>query len=243
MKVAVISDTHCRHSEIQVPDADLLIHCGDFTGVGSFSQACAFNHWLGTLPHKHKVVIAGNHELMGESDPSLFRSLITNATYLQDEEVTIDGIRIWGAPWTPIYGNWAFMLNRVEIAKKWALIPDGIDILVTHGPPRGFLDQVTGFTPLLGGDPVEHAGCKDLLNRQLDMMKEIRLPSGRTRSSLPRYHVFGHIHEAVGRRKTGSYYRSPRGDGYEITFINAAQVNGKLEPNGNVQVFDIEALA
>jgi len=61
-----------------------------------------FNRWLGELPHKHKIVIAGNHEMSLDSlkrRPEEIKALFTNALYLQDEEVNIEGLRIYGSPW------------------------------------------------------------------------------------------------------------------------------------------------
>ena len=70
--------------------------------------------------------------------------------------------------------NWYFMADRgEEIAKKWATIPDGTDVLITHGPPATILENVQGI-PL---------GCDDLLERVLQVNSK--------------YHVFGHIHERV----------------------------------------------
>ena len=46
-----------------IPEGDILIHAGDFTRCGNLQEVREFNTWLGTLPHKHKIVIAGNHEL------------------------------------------------------------------------------------------------------------------------------------------------------------------------------------
>lgn len=219
MRIVMVSDTHNHHHSIDVPAGDLLLHCGDFTLGGTMPEILGFNKWLGTLPHRHKIVVCGNHDKLFESDPSLARSLLTNATYLQDEEVTIEGLRIYGSPWTPTYGAWSFMLERgAPMAERWERIPKGLDILITHGPPYGELDEVTGFVPLLGGSDTHHAGCEMLWKR----IYQVR----------PRAHVFGHIHEAAGRAHDPEL---------GITFINAAQLNRQYRPNGNVQVIDLEA--
>ena len=96
--------------------------------------------------------------------------------YLSDSGRTIDGVRVWGSPWQPWFYDWAFNLPRgAALAAKWALIPDGTDVLVTHGPPLGVLDTT------LRGEPV---GCAAL--------------RGRVAQLRPRLHLFGHIHEAYG---------------------------------------------
>ena len=63
MKIVCISDTHCQHRQIVIPNGDLLIHAGDFLSTGWEADALIdFDDWLGELPHPHKVVIAGNHD-------------------------------------------------------------------------------------------------------------------------------------------------------------------------------------
>ncbi|MBK8100718.1 MAG: metallophosphatase domain-containing protein [Planctomycetes bacterium] len=177
MRIVCLSDTHGLHDRIEVPDGDLLIHAGDATGMGTVAQIAAFDQWLLRLPHRHKVVIAGNHDWLFQRDPGLARSLLRSATYLQDTAVEIEGFRIHGSPWQPWFWDWAFNLERgPQLAAKWALIPDGIDVLVTHGPPAGILDRTARG---------EAVGCADLRTALLRVR--------------PRLHVFGHIHEAYGR--------------------------------------------
>jgi Icc-related predicted phosphoesterase len=176
MRIVCLSDTHDMHSQIEVPDGDLLLHAGDATMRGTLEQIEAFDWWLAARPHRHKVVIAGNHDWGFQRTPAKARSLIRHARYLEDDEVTIGGLRIWGSPWQPWFHDWAFNLQRgTEIAAKWALIPNGIDVLITHGPPFGILDRT---------DNHEDVGCVDLLAA----VQRIR----------PKLHLFGHIHEAHG---------------------------------------------
>ncbi len=176
MRLIILSDTHNLHHRIQVPDGDLLIHAGDATGGGSRRELEAFNGWLGTLPHRHKVVIAGNHDFLFEEEPEAARALLTNARYLQDEGCEIEGLRLWGSPWQPRFFDWAFNLSRgAPLAEKWALVPEGIDVLITHGPPFGVLDRTSRG---------QSAGCEALI----EALARIR----------PRLHVFGHIHEGYG---------------------------------------------
>jgi hypothetical protein len=103
--------------------------------------------------------------------------LLANASYLQDGLIEVGGLRIWGSPWQPWFFDWAFNLPRgPALASKWALVPDGVHVLVTHGPPAGILDRTANE---------EAVGCHDLA-RALERI-------------LPRLHVFGHIHESYGR--------------------------------------------
>ena len=124
----------------------------------------------------YKVVVAGNHDFLFEQDREA-RTLLTHATYLEDEERVVHGLRIYGSPWQPRFFNWAFNLDRGEPLRRiWERIPQGIDILLTHGPPHGILDvTVRGL----------RVGCEELA---------AALPRVR-----PRLHVFGHIHESYGQ--------------------------------------------
>ena len=155
MKIISISDTHGLHPSMKIPDGDLLVHAGDLTHHGALEDVIDFNNFLATLPHPHKIVIAGNHDFCFEEDRKACEEALTNCIYLQDQEVTIDGVRFYGSPWQPWFYDWAFNLERgPKIRAKWDLIPEGIDILITHGPPYGIGDLTTR------GD---NAGCQDLL--------------------------------------------------------------------------------
>jgi predicted phosphodiesterase len=181
LTLVCVADTHGFHDGLQVPDGDIFLHAGDLTQRGTRPQLEAVNAWLTRLPHRHKVVIAGNHDFLFQDEPHAARALLTGATYLEDGEVTVEGLRIWGSPWQPWFYDWAFNLGRGrDIDAKWRLIPEGIDVLVTHGPPYGLGDTVWGG---------EHVGCQDLL-RHLRRVK-------------PRLHLFGHIHEARGEWQEG----------------------------------------
>lgn len=180
MKIVAISDTHMRHDRLEVPDGDVLIHAGDFTRRGAIADVEKFNAWLGTLPHRHKIVIAGNHDWCFQLTPARAREALDNAIYLEDEATEVEGVRFYGSPWQPWFLDWAFNLQRgPDLAAKWAMIPPGIDVLITHGPPLGFGDRVHGG---------ELVGCADLLAR-IEVIK-------------PRFHISGHIHEGSGVRWT-----------------------------------------
>ncbi|KAK3995708.1 Metallo-dependent phosphatase [Cladorrhinum sp. PSN332] len=186
VSVVCLSDTH-NNQPSSVPEGDILIHAGDLTNSGTFSELQAILDWLNSLPHPYKVVIAGNHDILldplrdapGDAEQ---RAKLNwgGIIYLQDGSATItlaDGrrIKIYGSPCTPKSGNWAFEYLRGE--DIWAnKIPADIDILVTHGPPKGHLDSFMGLN--------KGAGCVSLL-------KEV----WRVR---PRLHVFGHIHAGRG---------------------------------------------
>src|SRR6202008_462510 len=131
-----------------------LIHAGDFTNFSrSQREIVDFNTWLGELPHRHKVVVSGNHEFFLEADPSK-RLLLSNATLLINQAIQVEGIRIWGSPVTPLYGGAFGMSSTADRKWLYAQIPDDTDVLVTHGPPYDILDIATSSTL--------HAGCREL---------------------------------------------------------------------------------
>jgi Icc-related predicted phosphoesterase len=141
----------------------------------SMNAIADFNTWLGELPHRHKIIVPGNHEYFLEADSSK-RSMLTNAVVLINEAAEIEGLRIWGSPATTLFSG-AFGLSSPEDRKRlYAQIPEDTDILVTHGPPFGILDSAPHSSL--------HSGCRELL----DAVMHVR----------PLLHVFGHVHGAHG---------------------------------------------
>lgn len=197
-RVVCISDTHNKHSQIIIPDGDILIHAGDFTYSGSLTEFAAFGNWLHTLPHQHKVVVCGNHDFYGEHNLCAARHLLNGATLLQDQCETISGHKIYGSAWTPWFAGWAFNLRRgPEIAEKWEQIPDDTEILITHGPPSCIGDLVNYEGTLA----TENVGCHDL-SRRLGKLGKLRA------------HIYGHIHDCHGRRTING-----------IDYVNASVCN------------------
>lgn len=185
MKLVLISDTHNR--EIELPEGDVLIIGGDLTKSGTRSQITMFNEWISRESHKFKhkpIAVAGNHDFMFETDREMAERLLPSCVYLEDELLVLDGKKIYGSPWTPTFFNWAFMKDRgADIRERWDLIPDGLDLLVTHGPPWGILDEVVRSK--------HHVGCEEL---RTVLTKDMQVP--------PRFHAFGHIHEGHGTHVT-----------------------------------------
>ncbi len=177
MRIVAVADTHCYERHLgALPDGDVFVHAGDLLQRGTIDELCQAAEWLRALPHAHKLVVAGNHDWCFQRAPVVAaRALAGAATYLEDAGTTIEGVSFWGSPWQPEFFGWAFNLRRgAALREKWSRIPAGLDVLITHGPPRGIGDLVQG----------DHAGCDDLLAA----IAERR----------PRLHLFGHIHEAGG---------------------------------------------
>lgn len=209
MKIVCISDTHGMHRQVKVPDGDLLIHAGDCLGQGTLDDLEDLNDWFGSLPHQHKILIAGNHDWCFQDEPEESRVLLTHAHYLQDSGLELEGLRFWGSPWTPVFFNWAFNLERgPELAERWERIPEKLDVLITHGPAAGILDTVPSGT----GDI--SVGCEELA-RVLE-------------SRPPRLHIFGHIHESYGQKQVGN-----------CLHVNASTCTGSYKPLNLPVVLDL----
>jgi Icc-related predicted phosphoesterase len=177
MRIACISDTHGFHRRLDVPEAEILIHAGDFsTSQATVEELDDFNAWLADLPHRHKVVVAGNHDRLFQANPKLAKFRLSAAVYLEQSSVMIEGICFWGCPVTPVLPHMAFAVARGNAARYWEKMLAETDVLVTHGPPFGILDKEAIWR--------DHLGCMQL-NRAVQKIR-------------PRLHVFGHIHGGRG---------------------------------------------
>jgi Icc-related predicted phosphoesterase len=209
MRIVIVSDTHgC--TGFDVPEGDVLVHCGDFTMYSKGEEIIAFDRGLAKRPHKYKIVIAGNHEAAFEESPALAQRLLTDPIYLEDSAIRIDGVKFYGSPWQPWFFDCAFNFaqgrkGREQARETWSRIPNDTDVLITHGPPYGLLDR-TGIR--------EHAGCKDLL--------------ARVRTVKPALHAFGHIHTGFGHQRRG-----------ETLYVNAAICDSNYVPRQPARVVDL----
>ncbi|HVK86402.1 MAG TPA: metallophosphatase domain-containing protein [Kofleriaceae bacterium] len=176
MRIVAVADTHTFTDDLVVPDGDVFIHAGDICRGGDLDELRGAAEWMAGLPHRHKIVVAGNHDWCFVHDPAAARALLGDAHYLQDDELVLEGLRFYGSPWQPEFHGWAFNLPRGEpLAAVWRNIPHGIDVLVTHGPPAGIGDRIA---------IANRGGCADLRRRIAEVQ--------------PRLHLFGHIHQDGG---------------------------------------------
>jgi Icc-related predicted phosphoesterase len=188
MRLVITSDTHGFHRgwgvyDKAMPEGDVLVHAGDFSrDHGSWQDVVRFAAWMEKQPHRHKILCPGNHDVGIHENRNKAALLFTahgiHLLGIQTDRVEIDGITFAGAPWMPISGwvpPWGFETPDYERERLWARVEPS-DVLVTHSPPMGILDQTAKG---------EHIGCP-LLQRHV---------LGRLR---PRLHIFGHVHEARG---------------------------------------------
>ena len=128
MKILQISDTHNRHRQLtNLPEADVIVHCGDFADNGTEEEVLDFLNWYIDLPYKYKIFVTGNHDLC-LWDAKDIEDLPENVFFLQDRGVTIEGVKFFGIAY-----------NHSE-----RLIPEGTDIVITHEPPIMILDESAG---------------------------------------------------------------------------------------------------
>ncbi len=178
IKLACVSDGHGHLPD--VPKCDALILAGDYCLSSKIEAQFAFlrdqfQPWLKKI-NVPTFGVAGNHDLIFEEAPERIPQLELSWNYLQDSGIEWNGFKIWGSPWQPRFYDWAFNASEDELAQKWSLIPDDTDILILHGPPRGYGDFST-----FGN---EHTGSPSLLERILQIK--------------PKLVVAGHIHSGHG---------------------------------------------
>lgn len=209
LTVVAISDLH-GHLPAKMPPADILAIGGDVCpGGGEYAQSrwleTEFFPWLWRQPQpaSHKILVSGNHDW-----PFFAGRYPSNelCRYLQDSGTVCDGVNVYGSPWQPRFHDWAFNADEEFLEQQWNKIPEGTDLLVLHGPPRGYGD----LAPRRRGDEEkwpdgEHTGSPSLLKR----IREIR----------PQLVIYGHIHEGRGVYDC---------DG--ITLANVAMVDGRYRP-------------
>jgi len=223
MKIVVTSDLHGHLPEI--PECDLLLIAGDicpdwYHAPGLTAQknwqlnwlGSHFHEWLATVPAKNIVGIAGNHDWAIQMRNPYDKISKLPWTYLQDETVEIDGLKIFGAPWSKFIGRWAFMLDPHELQKKWNLIPEDVDIIMVHGPAYGINDLLA-----YGFGPDARAGCPNLYER----IVQNKYPNLKLVAT-------GHIHEAYGQV-----------DLHGIKWINATHMTLEYKPENAPIEFEL----
>jgi Icc-related predicted phosphoesterase len=209
MRIHAISDTHGFHRELysfkeDYQDIDMLLYGGDSTNkkdlIYNIIEFEDFYNWLINLNIKHKIIIAGNHDAWATKKYNIDKLREAGIIYLENEICEINNIKILGSPYTPNFRDWYFMKDRSKFDKLWSiLLEPNIDILLTHGPPKGILDLSHDKQHVL-----EYCGDKALFNHVM-----------RTK---PKYHIFGHIHNSDDCYNQGIRIYN------DITFMNVSSV-------------------
>ena len=195
--IVACSDTHGKHRELQIPEGDVFIFAGDFEIRNTF-DLIEMSTWLDNLPHKNVVAIFGNHDFTEHTEIKYMKEMFGRVHILFNEFINVDGFKIWGSPYSPYFNDWAWMQPDNMLKDIWDTIPLETEILITHCPPFGVLDQV------LPRD--DSQGSRTLKDRVKDVH--------------PYLHLFGHIHEGFGQYtdgKTDYYNCSVLDEQYKLT--------------------------
>lgn len=209
-RIVAISDTHNHHEDLNIPECDILIHCGDATTHGTEIETRFFLSWFVEQKAALKIYVPGNHDIAIEDK---IVAIPDSIKCLVDNDVTFDGVKIFGSPWrsrperitsNSRIGFDAFSVLHGDIKSRRSLIPS-TDILVTHVPPKYCLDGANG----------ENRGCQALLDRLNDVSVKL--------------HCFGHIHSGYG-----SFLFE------NMTMINAAMCNDEEDLVREPVVLDLE---
>lgn len=218
-RIVALSDTHMLHDKIDVPLGDILIHAGDALNYGSDREWWDFYNWFREQPHKTKIFIPGNHERIIEKHlHSIKEECLANGIHLlTNDRIEIDGLNIHGVSYTPTFGSWSFMKDDTSdgLGKEFSNIGPGLDLLISHGPPKYILDTVSSNTGF------EYAGSEEL-RKAVEFSK-------------PRYMLVGHIHQNMygGPDKTGEDFLG------NTTVINVSMVDDRLTLQKSPLVLDL----
>lgn len=223
MKIWHFSDTHMRHGKLSVPEnIDIAIFSGDCSNprdkYSNEQEVLNFLCWYGMdVKAKHKIFVAGNHDTSIEARfVSTDKFNEHKIIYLENSSIEVEGLKIWGSPISPTFGDgWAFNKKRNKLHALWQTIPEGTDIVISHGPPKGVLDLSYDRAGKL-----EFCGCNALKNRMLEIQ--------------PKFCLFGHIHDVDNIINAGYVKLS----GHKTIFSNGSVVrdgdfDGKLN-QGNI---------
>lgn len=204
-----------------VPDGDVLVHAGDLTNTGKYVELLHVVDWMKNLPHEHKLIVCGNHELEVSGDTQLVKDIFEKdgIRVIHDEVVDIDGVKFYGQPRTPEFFDWGWMYRRgFEANQIWSGLPEGIDVVVCHGPPFGYGDVCPDYTNRHKGTSASlvHVGCAE----QAQRLSEVK----------PSFVVCGHVHFSYG----------PHATPWGTVVVNSSICTERYEPSNRPPVINFD---
>jgi Icc-related predicted phosphoesterase len=218
LKLVCISDLHGYLPAI--PPCDILLVAGDI--CPAYNHSLDFQslwirtnlvEWRTQQPAKHCIFCAGNHDFIFQKTACGLGyhhedyGMLSNPTWLcyaEDEVVDCCGLKIYSSPWQKLFGGWAFNLEEKYMQEKWAKMPDDVDIILSHGPPYSYGDDVS-WENYDGSITKEKTGSLSFTKRIIEVQ--------------PKLVVFGHIHSGYGKYQLGS-----------TVLLNASYVNDNYRP-------------
>lgn len=206
MKILHISDTHGIHSSLDLDGVDVIAFTGDESNyrepIMNEKEFYRWFEWFESLDVWTKLYIPGNHSAYVYNNESYVKGLFkeNGIEWLHQRRFVLDGVVFYGDAYSPLFGNWYYMKQRNRLHDIWEAIPDDVNVLLTHTPPKGILDLA--HRP---NRTVEQAGCNNLFKR-IKKLKDLKL------------HLFGHIHDNGELINFGVLKR------YDILFSNGTLV-------------------
>lgn len=227
LKICAISDVHCRWKNLNIPEVDILISSGDYSFKGEKHVVKEFHEWLNKQDAGYIISVQGNHELWVEKNFQEAKEIAEKACpgvhFLQHSPIEIEGIKIFGSAWTPWFYSWAWNARRTPeqalafggpfIGDLWKDIPDDTNILVTHGPPYGILDELVYPDGTPKGELV---GCEEL-SKRISQLNQLDL------------HIFGHIHCGAGQKHLNG-----------VSYYNASVCDEQYYPSNPITIIDYQ---
>lgn len=181
MRIVCFSDTHGLEDQIQIPDGDALIFCGDLCCGGRIEEYYRFAQFMRKQKHSLKIIVAGNHDWLFQREPQQAKQIFEGVTWLHDNAISIGRDTIYGTSWQPTFFNWAFNRTEQELSELYSRIFFETTVLVTHCPPYEVLD----------------------VNRDGQNCGSVALKERANNLPYLRYHLFGHIHGNWGEHFDG----------------------------------------
>jgi Icc-related predicted phosphoesterase len=224
MKCCHISDTHDVHKDLNslIPECEILFFTGDLTYKGSEWEILKLLEQFERLKLRipHIVGILGNHEVNCEGKEVEMKSRFkaVGVDLLHNESIEIEGIKIWGSPFTPYFFGWAYQYENAQYATQyageylpnghdiWSQIPDNTQVLLSHCPPYMINDLC----------PNGHVGCS-ILRMYVESIPSIK------------FNLFGHIHSSHGTSLVNG-----------VTYINSSIMNNSYNFVNKPHLFEIE---
>lgn len=160
MRLVVTSDTHYPVVEGTIPDGTIFVHAGDLMQNGYESEWKPCLEWIAKLPHKIKILVAGNHDFHFVNYPGpalqdmrkigvIVLGIPGNTSYYK--YTLPNGLIMGGCPYVTGLDRWAFNTTEEKV-ENFLNSMGRVDILVTHSPAYGYLDKLSYFN--------EHVGIK-----------------------------------------------------------------------------------
>ena len=128
--------------------------------------------------------------------------------YLCDNTYKYEDVTFYGTPWCPELRNWAFYANNKQLLNEFNKIPDDVDVLITHCPPKYGLQGVVLETNY---NYMQDFGCVEL-QQVIDerfLMKDMWVLSG---------HIHSGKHDIEKMNNVKYRNCSLKDENYEVTY-------------------------